>query len=215
MSSVRTACISGHTDLSDEEFNEHYAPRIEEAVGNGHHLIFGDASGVDTQALAFLLSPSMIDKNPNIRKQFTIYCTREYNISALKRQGVQNIVHPKDPSMSPNHETESLMLGIKKSGRDKARYRHIIRDAHMTLRSDYDILYVRSEEESRAFYGNKYRDRLSATEMNRRRRAIVNARREGKDEPTFEVPARSAWDEGYEGVGQEESAEMLGELPAL
>ena len=40
----------------------------------------------------------------------------------------------------------------------------------MTGATDYDILYVRSEDESRQLYGEKYRPRVSATEMNRMRR---------------------------------------------
>ncbi len=47
---------------------------------------------------------------------------------------------------------------------------HLMRDRVMTECSDYDILWVGSEEESRELYGSKYRARISATEMNRLRR---------------------------------------------
>jgi hypothetical protein len=40
----------------------------------------------------------------------------------------------------------------------------------MTRASDYDILWARSEEEARKRYGDKYRTRVSATELNRLRR---------------------------------------------
>lgn len=46
----------------------------------------------------------------------------------------------------------------------------MMRDRVMTECSDYDILWVRSEEESKELYGAKYRARISATEMNRLRR---------------------------------------------
>lgn len=64
---------------------------------------------------------------------------------------------------------------VNKQGRDARRYHHVQRDAAMTAASDYDILYVRTEEESRALYGPRYRPRVSATELNRRRRAELLA----------------------------------------
>ena len=84
------------------------------------------------------------------------------------------VVGPDDPRLIPTPEIEGLFV-IKNPGRDQARYRHLVRDAHMTLNSDYDILYVRSEEESRKLYAEKYRARVSATEYNRRRRERVLA----------------------------------------
>ena len=67
----------------------------------------------------------------------------------------------------------------------------------MTAVSDYDILYVRSEAESRQLYGPKYRPRVSGTEMNRMRRAKLLAageqqvqqrqKEEQKDEGTARV----------------------------
>jgi hypothetical protein len=43
----------------------------------------------------------------------------------------------------------------------------------MTRASNYDILWTRSEEETRKLYGDKYRSRVSATELNRLRRIEV------------------------------------------
>ena len=58
------------------------------------------------------------------------------------------------------------------------------RDAAMTAASDYDVSYVRSEEERRELYGCRYRPRVSATELNRRRRAELEEDRAvaGSDE---------------------------------
>lgn len=44
------------------------------------------------------------------------------------------------------------------------------RDAHLTSISDYDIAYVRTEEEQREIYGSKYKDRKSGTQKNIERR---------------------------------------------
>ena len=57
-----------------------------------------------------------------------------------------------------------------------SRQRHLDRDARMTAASDFDILYVRTDEEARGFYGEKWRKRISATEMNRDRRRVVSVR---------------------------------------
>ncbi len=47
---------------------------------------------------------------------------------------------------------------------------HSQKDAAMTQSSNVDILYIRSEEESRALYGSKYRPRISGTQKNLERR---------------------------------------------
>ena len=49
--------VSGHTDLSIEEFNEHYRERIMDAINAGDPIIVGGASGADrlTQELCHSL----------------------------------------------------------------------------------------------------------------------------------------------------------------
>lgn len=47
--------ISGHLDLSKAEFQEHYAPRIREALEEGASFVVGDAKGCDLQAQDYLL----------------------------------------------------------------------------------------------------------------------------------------------------------------
>lgn len=50
-------------------------------------------------------------------------------------------------------------------------WRHTERDAAMTAASDYDILWVRSDEETKTLYGAKYRaGRISGTQNNQNRR---------------------------------------------
>ncbi|KAK5735397.1 hypothetical protein LTS12_026477 [Elasticomyces elasticus] len=78
------------------------------------------------------------------------------------------VVGPEDLALAQTSEVAEL-IGVVKTGKDKARSKHIVRDTHMTLRSDYDIL----DEESRKLYGDKYRARVSATEMNRLRREKI------------------------------------------
>lgn len=160
----KVALISGHIDLSLSEFEEHYVPQIDAALQNGHHFVMGDADGADTLALSYLLSHHLED--PDLKSRITVYPSRKRNISRLSEQGFR-VVPPDDPSL----KVERTVLVVAKKGEDARRYHHIQRDANMTAATDYDILFVRSEEESRRLYGEKYRPRLSATAMNRMRRA--------------------------------------------
>ena len=52
---TKTCFISGHLDLTDEEFEEHYKPKIERACSEGASFVVGDAVGTDTKAQEFLL----------------------------------------------------------------------------------------------------------------------------------------------------------------
>ncbi|KAK5707286.1 hypothetical protein LTR17_020821 [Elasticomyces elasticus] len=177
----QTALISGHTDLSSVDFDNIYIPQINNALLLGHSFILGDAAGVDTQALQFLLSESIRKQYPDILDRITIYPSRASNTVMLEALNL-TVVGPEDLALAETSEVAEL-IGVVKTGKDKARFKHIVRDTHMTLRSDYDILYVRSDEESRKLYGDKYRARISATEMNRlRREKILTSKRISREE---------------------------------
>lgn len=49
-----TAFISGHLDLTEEEFQLHYKNRILEAIEKGHDFCTGDARGADLMAQRFV-----------------------------------------------------------------------------------------------------------------------------------------------------------------
>jgi len=44
--------ISGHIDLTQEEFDEHYVPAINKAIDIGGWFVIGDARGADAMAQA-------------------------------------------------------------------------------------------------------------------------------------------------------------------
>lgn len=182
MTQPRTAFISGHTDLDQADFDRIYIPKIDAALEAGDRLILGDATGVDTQALEYLLNPSTRKRFPDVVQRIKVYASKVPNTKSLEARGVK-VISPKDPSLAPTPEAEGL-VGFENKGRDRARFKYALHDAHMTLKSDYDILYARTEGESRDFYGSKYRPRLSATEINRRRREILAAKREGRPLPS-------------------------------
>jgi hypothetical protein len=46
--------VSGHLDLTREEFLTHYAQRLRAAVSEGAEFVIGDADGADSMAQEFL-----------------------------------------------------------------------------------------------------------------------------------------------------------------
>ena len=48
--------ISGHLDLTEDEFNLYYKPIIDEALKNECEFIIGDARGADTMAQQYLFN---------------------------------------------------------------------------------------------------------------------------------------------------------------
>lgn len=44
------AYISGHLDLTPEEFDEHYGEKLKDAILQGHEFVVGDARGTDEMA---------------------------------------------------------------------------------------------------------------------------------------------------------------------
>jgi ABC-type Na+ efflux pump permease subunit len=164
----RTAMISGHIDISDSDFATHYIPAINLALSRKDHFILGDAQGTDMLALAYLLQHGGAD----IKHRITIYASRLYNVAKFAAMALATSADtPADTSAKEVSDRATARRRRRRQGDSRAR--HLQRDARMTRASDYDILWVRSEEETRALYGDKYRNRVSATELNRLRRLEV------------------------------------------
>ena len=168
----RIAMISGHIDINPADFATHYTPAVELALSRGDSFILGDAQGTDTLALAYLLEHG----GPDIKHRIKVYASRPYNIA--KFQGIGLMTSP-DPPMHAVSSAPSTRR--KEKSQEDSRARHLQRDARMTRASDYDILWARSEEDARKLYGEKYRTRVSATELNRLRR--LEASNEAKAVP--------------------------------
>lgn len=54
MNQQRIVFVSGHMDLTEEEFAQHYEPRIREAAAAGARFVVGDARGCDFMAQRLL-----------------------------------------------------------------------------------------------------------------------------------------------------------------
>lgn len=149
-SQVPVAFVSGHMNITPDQFQTHYLPRIQDALSQGHQFVIGDAKGLDGLVLDYLLAQECA--YPDIRESITVHVSRPYQVEKYQSLGVKTI------SNAEKHDKKN------------PRARHLNRDAGMTRSSDYDILWVRSEAEDRILFGEKWRPRISATEMNRRRR---------------------------------------------
>lgn len=146
----RMAFISGPLDPTDNYFTEHYKPRIDSAVQDGHHFVVGPVEGIDTVALHYLL------EYPLSPSRITVYMAHfEFNNAALREH------------------FESLGVNVKSVGDASSTTRD--RDAKMTEDSDYDILRYRTELEAKALYGKGWWPRVSNTEMNERRRKGITS----------------------------------------
>ncbi|KAL9561323.1 hypothetical protein ACKAV7_014678 [Fusarium commune] len=141
----RIAMISGHIDISHSEFATHYHSPLGEAIAKGDMFILGDAKGTDEMALDYIL-----ERDPTAH--ITVYASRAHKVQGFRDRNIQVVF------------VKAMQKG------SSGRQRHLKRDAEMTKASDYDILWVRGEEECRKLYREKYRPRISGTELNRRRR---------------------------------------------
>lgn len=119
--------ISGHGDLTREEFDEHYVKRINDIVNDDSeqniNFIIGDSLGCDFLAQKHLNKLSK--KNPNIHKCITIYYGEE------------------EPQINLGN-----FRSIQVSDEDV--------DAFMTNSSTDDILWIRQEKPQKSKLGNKY-----------------------------------------------------------
>ena len=109
--------ISGHRDLSQEEFDKYYVPAIENAVHGelGYDFVVGDCDGVDFMAQKYLLSKG--------------YCFTVYHMFEKPR----NFVLPDIP------QDELDVYGIALKGGYTS---DVERDSAMTRDSHVDIAFI-------------------------------------------------------------------------
>jgi hypothetical protein len=137
------AFISGPLEVDPAYFDIHYAPRIQQAIREGHRFILGPSRGTDTLAFDFL---------------------KKFNVPASRiRVYLNTSEETRLKGGFKRFEQAGGSVVIVKGG-------HTQRDEAMTRASHYDILRYRTEEECRALYGAAFRKRVSGTEKNELRR---------------------------------------------
>jgi hypothetical protein len=100
---------------------------------------------------------------PVTEHHITIYASRRYNVAKFEALGIATSTNPSsDNTVASGHSVR----GKGRRHGEEARTRHLQRDVRIMRASDYDILWTRSENDARKLYGDKYRSRVSATELN-------------------------------------------------
>lgn len=133
------AFISGHTDLSASEFKEHYIESLNNVIKYKHHVVVGNADGADSFTLQYLISNG---HDPSVITVYLFHRTANIEELVNHYKHVYNV---------------SAITGWTSYNK---------RDTAMTIASTYDLCWVRSEEECRILYGNRYKKRISGTEQN-------------------------------------------------
>lgn len=142
----KIAFVSGHIDITHDQFHQHYSLPLDNAIAAGHNFILSTARGTDSLALEYLLSKGV---DPSRIKVY--------------------IARPTDPRKGAlidarKYTNRGLSVEVVVGW-------HAERDAEMTNASVYDVLWVRPENETRLLYGTKYRGgRISGTQKNLERR---------------------------------------------
>jgi hypothetical protein len=151
MTKPEVAFISGHIDLTSEQFDKYYVKEIDDAIAKGCNFVVGNALGCDAMALQYL--KEKVDSN-----RVTVY-------------------HRESPYDKVNKQ-HLTMNDIKKLGYKNILTGYSSfdqRDAHMTEDSDFDIAWVRPDHETKLVVealGKVYRPgRVSGTLKNIHRRS--------------------------------------------
>jgi hypothetical protein len=139
--------VSGHLDLSPEEFKCYYQSQLQEAAAKpGSLFVIGSAPrGADVLALEYLLTECKVDP-----RRITIFVFSKHpdRVKALQSKC--------------NDQKVNVRLGFSSDDQ---------RDAALTYSSDADIAWVRSAEQMRLILGKKYKsDFVCGTQQNLNRR---------------------------------------------
>src|SRR5579862_8027414 len=139
------AFVSGHVNITPEEFALHYVPKLSIALAKGDDFVVGCANGADRMALEWLHKAGIFGERVTVygyEKSLTTMAERMDYFSSL---GFKTVV------------------GFSS---------YTSRDAQMTADSDYDIAWVRPPEECKKLLGENYNpNRKSGTELNLIRRS--------------------------------------------
>jgi hypothetical protein len=144
----RIAFVSGHVEIEQADFILHYKAELDKAVAEGHHFVIGNAKGVDTLALQYLLVEQKVDP-----KSITVFVFDRYR----------------------NQEEIAKLYQEKCKVHTRTGFAsYTDRDKAMTLASDYDIAWVRDVETAKKLYGQDWTaSKKSGTQLNLERRINV------------------------------------------
>lgn len=115
---MKTAFISGHLDLTSEEFDEHYLRPIRTAMISGHKFIVGDANGADKITMNYLNNVGEAD---NVTIFHMFISPRNNPFNRLKTKGGFKTDEERDAAMTDasDYDIAWVRPGREKSGTAK------------------------------------------------------------------------------------------------
>lgn len=110
--------ISGHLDLTQDEFDQHYQPRILAAIAAGDSFGVGDARGADTLAQAFLARMNLPDWKVVV---FHMFDTPRNNVWGFQTKGGFQTDEDRDAAMTRTSDEDIAWVrpGRERSGTAK------------------------------------------------------------------------------------------------
>lgn len=109
-----TNFVSGHLDLTPDEFDTYYRPLIDEALARGESFVVGDARGADSMTQNYLLGKTTA---------VVVYhmFTSPRNNVGFKTRGGFNSDEERDAQMTADSDQDIAWVrpGRKKSGTQK------------------------------------------------------------------------------------------------
>lgn len=123
--SEETYFISGHLDVTVEEFEEQYIPRIAEAVDAGCHFVVGDARGCDIEAQRALATLGC-----DRVTVFHMFDTPRHNVASSMTRGGFRSDAERDQAMTAASTADIAWVrpGREKSGTAKNLKRRVARN---------------------------------------------------------------------------------------
>ena len=104
--------VSGHRNLTDNEFRTHYKPLLDYAIKSNGHFVVGDYYGLDIMAQKYLK-----DKVPN--SHVTVYHMRESPrnfVDGFNTKGGYSLDEERDAAMTRDSNIDIAWARYKQSG---------------------------------------------------------------------------------------------------
>ena len=134
---MKTVFISGHLDLTEEEFNEHYRPIILNAWCWCASFVLGDARGADAMVQRYLRS--LIDSNPDndggLIVVYHMFDKPRHNMGFMTVAGFQTD-DERDAAMTATSDLDIAWVrpGREKSGTAKNLARREVKNAALEVK---------------------------------------------------------------------------------
>lgn len=106
--------ISGHKDVTEREFEEHYKNKIDDAIKNDYWILVGESEGLDRMAQDYLYSNDA--KNVIV---YHLFDTPRYNAGNYMTKGGFKKHHDKDNEMTLNSLYDIAWSRRKGSGTEQ------------------------------------------------------------------------------------------------